>query len=99
MGTPSDSIAAHPHLPAQPSAKKGWLAGAGLLGVCALACSLPVIFGAGAIASASALIFGARGVAALLLIAVVATGMWGLSRRRARVTDANGNGGACGCGC
>ena len=97
--TPDTGHAGHHHAkrnqstPGKVTAKKGLLAGLGVGLACVVACSLPLLLGAGVLAGASSLPAGAEVVGPLTLAAVAVGAGWWLLRRRRAAAD------GCGCGC
>ena len=76
------------------TAARSGLALAGVVTACAVACSLPLLAGAGVVASVAAVVTGAPWVALMLVaLAGVATVAWWVRRRRRSASAA-----ACECG-
>lgn len=95
--TASDPVGPH-------SRRRELVAGGGLLLACAVACSLPLLIGAGAAVSVTALLSGATILASGLALVAGTLAAWWLVRRnreRRAPTTAAGAPSACGgdCGC
>lgn len=83
-----------------PTAKRGALAGIGVVIACAVACSVPLIAAGGLVAGAGAILAGGEAVAlgvVAVVGAVVAGAIW-VRRRRAAAAAAAESASACGCG-
>jgi hypothetical protein len=74
--------------PTTSSTRKGGLAIAGIAAACALACSLPLIVGAGLFASVGAFAIGTPWVAIALLAVAGASAAWWFRRRRTAMAAA-----------
>jgi hypothetical protein len=72
--------------------------GVGVLAACAVACSLPLLLGAGVLASGAAFVAGSGGLAlGFLAVVGLGTGTAVVVRRR-RAGTPQGGAGPCGCG-
>ncbi len=83
-----------------PNARKGALAGIGVVLACAIACSIPLIAAGGLVAGIGAFLTGGEAVAlgvVAVVGALVTTAIWVRRRRAAAVAAAEGAS-ACGCG-
>ena len=100
----SDTTAHHAHQgtnkTVSPTARKGALAGIGVVIACAIACSIPLIAAGGVVAGIGAFLAGGGAVALGIVAvvgAVVTAAVWVRRRRTAAVAAADGAS-ACGCG-
>ncbi len=75
------------------------LAVVGVVVACAVACSLPLLAGAGVLASVAALSAGTPWIAAALLVAAgtAVAGWWARRRRRTAAAASSGCGDDCAC--